>query len=44
MKAKEAAEIIDEVRVAVKDWRKVASELQIPDKTLSSYCNRWDNL
>ena len=41
---KEAAEIIDEVRVAVKDWRKVASELQIPDKTLSSYCNRWDNL
>jgi serine/threonine-protein kinase HipA len=41
---KEAAQIIDEVRAAVKDWRKVASELQIPNKILSPYCGRWDNL
>ena len=41
---KEAAEIIEEVRAAVKDWRKVASELQIPQKILSPYCSKWDNL
>ena len=29
---KEAAQIIEEVRTAVKDWRKVSSELQIPQK------------
>jgi serine/threonine-protein kinase HipA len=40
----EAAEIIEEVRVAVKDWRKVASELQIPYKILAPYCSKWDNL
>ena len=44
LKQNEAAEIIEEVRVAVKDWRKVASELQIPNKTLAPYCDRWDNL
>ena len=38
----EAAEIIDEVRDAVKDWRKIATELQIPHKMFAPYCNRWD--
>ena len=41
---KEAAEIIEEVRTTVKAWRKVASELQIPQKILSPYCSKWDNL
>ena len=41
---KEAAQIIEEVRTAVKDWRKVSSELQIPQKILTPYCSRWDNL
>lgn len=41
---KEAVEIIEEVRTTVKDWRKVASELQIPQKILSPYCSKWDNL
>lgn len=44
LEQKEAAEIIDEVRVVVKDWRKVASELQIPNKALAPYSGRWDNL
>ena len=39
----EAAEIIGEVRAAVKDWRKVASELRIPHKNLAPYSNRWDD-
>jgi hypothetical protein len=41
---KEAAQIIEEVRTAVKDWRKVSSELQIPQKILAPYCSKWDNL
>lgn len=41
---KEAAQIIEEVRTAVKDWRKVSSELQIPQKILTPYCSKWDNL
>lgn len=44
LEQKEAAEIIDEVRAAVIDWRRVSSELQIPNKTLAPYCGRWDNL
>jgi serine/threonine-protein kinase HipA len=40
----EASEIIEEVRAAVKDWRKVASGLQIPYKILAPYSSRWDNL
>ena len=44
LEQKEAAEIIEEVRAAVKDWRKVASELKIPYKTLAPYCYKWDNL
>ncbi len=44
LEQKEAAEIIEEVRATVKDWRKVASELQIPQKILATYCSKWDNL
>ena len=44
LEQQEAAEIIEEVRAAVKDWRKVASELKIPYKTLAPYCYKWDNL
>ena len=39
---KEAAEIIEEVRDAIKDWRKVATELQISHKILQPYCKRWE--
>jgi len=38
----EAAEIIEEVRDTIKDWRKIATELQIPHKIFTPYCNRWD--
>ena len=41
---KEAAKIVEEVRTAVKDWRKVASELQIPQKILTPYSSKWDDL
>ncbi|MCR5018093.1 MAG: HipA domain-containing protein [Bacteroidales bacterium] len=41
---KEASEIIEEVRATVKDWRKVASVLQIPHRILAPYCSRWDSL
>lgn len=44
LEQKEAAEIIEEVRVTIKAWRKVASELKIPYKTLAPYCYKWDNL
>ena len=37
-------EIIEEVRAAIKDWRKTAAELQIPTKLLESYSIRWDEL
>ena len=40
----EAAEIIEEVRVVIKDWRKTATELQIPLKLLEAYSMRWDNI
>ena len=40
----EASEIIEEVRSAIKDWRKTATELQIPAKLLESYSIRWDEL
>ena len=40
----EAAGIIEEVRAVIKDWRKTASELQIPLKQLSSYSPRWEEL
>ena len=38
----EAAEIIKEVRDTIKDWRKIATELQIPHKIFTPYCNQWD--
>ena len=38
----EAVEIIEEVRSVIKDWRKIATELQIPHKIFTPYCNRWD--
>ena len=44
LEQKETAEIIDEVRDVIKDWRKVATKLQIPHKIFELYCNRWDNL
>ena len=37
-------EIIEEVRAAIKDWRKTVSELQIPIKLLESYSIRSDEL
>lgn len=40
----EAAGIIEEVRSTIKDWREVASELQIPFKQLFPYCDKWDHL
>lgn len=40
----EASEIIEEVRSTIKDWRIIATRLQIPSKTLDSYSMRWDNL
>ena len=44
LERQEAAEIIEEVRAAIKDWRKTATELQIPIKRLRSYSMRWDEL
>ena len=40
----EAKEIIEEVRTAIKDWRKTATDLQIPLKLLESYSIRWNAL
>jgi serine/threonine-protein kinase HipA len=42
LERQEAAEIIEEVRAAIKDWRKTATELQIPLKLLEPYSMRWD--
>ena len=44
LEKQEATEIIEEVRAAIKDWRKTATELQISYKTLEPYSTRWDNL
>ena len=40
----EAAEIIEGGRGAIKDWRMIATELQIPIKQLAAYSMRWDEL
>lgn len=40
----EAAEIIEEVRNAIKDWKVTANRIQISPKILESYSMRWDNL
>ena len=42
LEQREASEIIEEVRTAIKDWRKTATGLQISHKIFESYCNRWD--
>ena len=44
LERQEASEIIEEVRAAIKDWRKTATELQIPTKLLESYSIRWHEL
>ncbi len=44
LERQEALEIIEEVRSAIKDWRKTATELQILIKLLESYSIRWDEL
>ena len=44
LEPQEASVIIEEVRAAIKDWRKTATELQIPTKLLESYSIRWDEL
>ena len=40
----EAPEVIEEVRAAIKDWRKTATEIHIPAQLLESYSIRWDEL
>ena len=42
LEQQEAKDIIEEVRSAIKDWRKTATELQIPLKLLESHSIRWD--
>ena len=44
LERQEAEEIVEEVRDAVKDWRKTATELQISLKLLESYSLGWDEL
>ena len=44
LEQQEAKDIIEEVRAAIKDWRKTATELQIPIKLLESYSIRWEEL
>ena len=44
LERQEAAEIIEEGRAVIKDWRKTATELKIPLKVLESYSIRWDEL
>ena len=44
LERQEAAEIIEGVRAAIKDWRMIATELQIPIKQLAAYSMRWDKL
>ena len=44
LEQQEAAEILEDVRTTVKDWRKVASELKIPQKNSFLDYSKWDNL
>ena len=44
LEKQEAAEIIKEVRAVIKDWRKTATELQIPLTLLEAYAMRWEEL
>ena len=43
LERQEAAEIIEQVRSDVSNWRSVAARLQIPIKQLEPYSTRWDN-
>ena len=40
----EAGEMIEEVRAAIKDWRRTAEGLRISPKLLEAYSMRWDKL
>ena len=42
LERQEASEIIEEVRYAIKDWRRTASGLQISQKALEPYSVRWE--
>ena len=42
LERQEATEIIEEIRAIIKDWRKTATDLQIPLKLLGAYSMRWD--
>jgi len=42
LERKEAGDIIDEVRTAIKDWLKIAASLKISTKDLEPYSKRWD--
>ena len=42
LERQEATEIIEEVRSVIKDWRKTATQLQIPNKLLATYSRLWD--
>ena len=44
LERQEATDTIKEVRAVIKDWRKTATELQIPLKLLGAYSMRWDEL
>lgn len=44
LERQEATEIIEEVRTVIKDWRKTATELQIPLNLFGAYSMRWDDL
>ena len=43
LEQQEAKDIIEEVRAAIKDWRKTATEQQIPTQLLESYSKRWED-
>ena len=43
LERKEASEIIEEVRTAIRDWRKIATRLRVPVKVLEPYSKRWDS-
>lgn len=40
----DAVEIVEEVRAAISDWRKVATQLHIPPRILAPYLKRWDEV
>ena len=44
LERRDATEIIEEVRDAIKDWQQIATRLQISPRLFDAYSNRWDNL